>query len=108
MNGTVFLLLIILAMLALYVGWVLQYDAAELWHRWPDVKPRAYLDIRNYPIAVYDPEIGLIIDFAEYHPHESEPWRLVGDGYSVHPFAWFDLPDVTPDAMGSVLTNLDR
>lgn len=115
MNGTIFLLLIVLAMLALYVAWVLEYDAtelrhdaAELWHRWPDVKPRAYLDIRNYPIAVYDPEIGLIIEFAEYHHHESNPWRLVGDGYPVHPFAWFELPEVSHDAIPSAVSADER
>ena len=102
MNGTIFLLLIILAMLGVYVGWIAKYDAGEFWHRWPEVKPRAYHDIRNYPVALYDAEIGVIIDFCEYHPFDIEPWRMVGDGYPAHPLAWFDLPGLPRDILDTI------
>ncbi len=107
MNGYAFLALFLVAFM-FWVTYKLYHVDDELWRSWPESKPPAYPDIRNYPVAVYEPEIGVIIDFAEYHPSWLEPWRLVGDGYTVHPFAWYDMPPLPDNAMGSVLANLER
>lgn len=48
--------------------------------------------IQNYPVALYAPDFGVIVDQAEYHPHRREKWLSVPYGDPVHPFAWYDLP----------------
>jgi hypothetical protein len=64
------------------------------WHFYPAEKPPMTEpgEARNYPVALYDPEIGIINDIGEYHATFSEPWVTM-DGYVIHPYAWYDLPD---------------
>ena len=65
------------------------------WKPYPDEKPspaKEGEEIRPYPVAFYHPEIGVVVDMADYHGGWPDPWQLVGDGSPCRPFAWYDLP----------------
>lgn len=76
-----------------YIGYLSRPKAASRWKLVNvELPPDFGRVIVNYPIAMFDPEFGIIVDQAEYHPNASEKWLSVPYGDPVMPYAWFDLP----------------
>lgn len=73
----------------------------KMWKPYPKTPPSPCYhpdaEIRAFPVAfIYDDQVT--IDFAEYDPNRfslaKTAWHIVGDTIPVHPFAWFDLPEL--------------
>lgn len=68
-------------------------ESASLWKDAATSDPGDYgRVIQTYPVALYAPDFGVIVDQAEFHPNKSDKWLSVPYGDPVRPFAWYDLP----------------
>lgn len=88
----IFLMLILAALI---FGFVLGAHVRKKETGWKDAakeNPPEFIGlIQNYPVALYAPDFGVIVDQAEWHP-KARRWLSVPYGDPVAPFAWFDLP----------------
>jgi hypothetical protein len=83
--------LMTVTIIGIYIGTKIESKFSH-WHYTNDKNPPASGPIKNYPVAFFDTEFGVIMDQAEFHPNSVPHWRTVPDGYACHPYAWYDLP----------------
>lgn len=96
-----------------FLGYQIGFAVSNRWHYCSDVlPPKSGRTIKNYPVAFFDHEFGIVVDQAEYHPNGVDKWRTVPYGEPCYPYAWYDLPNpphplYSPESRSSVGRNVD-
>ena len=87
--SAIFIIALLCLVLGIYAG---SENPGQWKYRTDESPPDRGRAIKNYPVAFFDSEFGIVVDQAEYHPNRADKWLTVPAGDTCNPYAWYDLP----------------